>query len=126
MATETPTTPDAPRGESGSSGAGGHKGTVAPTTPDAPPRQRRPGEAPFVGPSPFKEEDRDIFFGRVRETNDLASLVLAHSEVLLYAQSGAGKTSLIHAGLVPLLKGAERCEILRARVQGQLQDIDQG
>jgi WD40 repeat protein/tetratricopeptide (TPR) repeat protein len=100
--------------------------TETQTAPGASPLPAGTGAAPFVGPSPFKEEDRDIFFGRVREANDLAALVLAHSEVLLYSQSGAGKTSLIHAGLVPLLKETEKCEVLRARVQGQLQGIDPG
>lgn len=59
---------------------------------------------PYVGPSPFTEKDKEIFFGRERETNDILSFVVAHQAVLLYAQSGAGKTSLINAGLIPCLK----------------------
>src|SRR5262249_24197741 len=54
------------------------------------------------------------------EIDDLVSLLLAHSEVLLYSQSGAGKSSLIHAGLLPILGGSERCEIFLSRVQGHL------
>ena len=34
---------------------------------------------------------------------DLLSLVIAHRAVLLYAQSGAGKSSLLNAGLIPML-----------------------
>jgi tetratricopeptide (TPR) repeat protein len=62
---------------------------------------------PFVGPRPFKREDAPLFFGRTDEADELRSLVVADREVLLYAQSGAGKTSLLNAGLRPLLE-AER------------------
>ena len=62
---------------------------------------------PYVGPRFFRREDQSIFFGRSREANELLSLVISHSEVLLYAQSGAGKTSLINARLQPLLEDEE-------------------
>ena len=68
---------------------------------------KMPAEAePYVGPR-FRREDQSIFFGRSREANEPFSLVISHSEVLLYAQSGAGKTSLINAKLEPLLEGEE-------------------
>ena len=68
--------------------------------------QKMPAEAePYVGPRFFRREDQSIFFGRSREANELLSLVISHSVVLLYAQSGAGKTSLINAKLEPLLEG---------------------
>src|SRR5205823_12922105 len=38
------------------------------------------------------------------ETNDFCSLVIARGEVLLYAQSGAGKSSLLNAGLIPRMR----------------------
>ena len=62
---------------------------------------------PYVGPRFFRREDQSIFFGRSREANELLSLVISHSVVLLYAQSGAGKTSLINAKLEPLLEDEE-------------------
>ena len=79
---------------------------------------------PYVGPRPFEQEDQKLFFGREREAGDLLSLVVAHATVLLYAQSGAGKTSLLNAGLIPLLR-AEGFEVLPpARVRGLIpQDI---
>jgi tetratricopeptide (TPR) repeat protein len=58
---------------------------------------------PYPGPRPFKKEEKDRFFGRETEARELLSLVTAHQALLLYAQSGAGKSSLINAGLVPLL-----------------------
>lgn len=45
-----------------------------------------------------------MFFGRTHESRDLFSLMVAHRALIVYAQSGAGKTSLIHAGLMPILE----------------------
>ena len=58
---------------------------------------------PYVGPSPFKQRDSVRFYGRAHEANELFSLACAHSVVLFYSQSGAGKTSLINAGVIPKL-----------------------
>ncbi len=58
---------------------------------------------PYVGPPPFRREEKGQFFGRSREMSNLASIITANSEVLLYAQSGVGKSSIINAGLVPEL-----------------------
>ena len=44
---------------------------------------------PFVGPSPFQKQDALRFYGRDREANELASRIVSHTEVLLYAQSGS-------------------------------------
>lgn len=73
---------------------------------------------PFVGPRPFKREDAPLFFGRDREGNELLSLIISHAEVLLYAQSGAGKTSLINAKLWNLLEDEELEVLPVTRVQG--------
>jgi hypothetical protein len=73
---------------------------------------------PFVGPRPFERQHAGKFYGREREIGDLVSLVTANRFVVLHAASGAGKTSLLNAGLVPLLE-EEGFEILpSARVRG--------
>ncbi|MCI5123681.1 MAG: hypothetical protein D3925_04190 [Candidatus Electrothrix sp. AR5] len=51
---------------------------------------------PYIGPRSFTRQERDRFFGREAEAGDLLSLVIAERLVLFYAQSGAGKTSLIN------------------------------
>jgi WD40 repeat protein len=76
---------------------------------------------PYVGPNPFQRKDAHIFFGRDREARDLMSCVIAHSETVFYAQSGAGKTSLINAKLLPLFEAEEFDIFPLARVQGPLQ-----
>jgi hypothetical protein len=79
-------------------------------------------QKPYVGPRPFGRDEKNLFFGRDRETRDLCSLVVAHPIVLLYAASGAGKSSLLNAGLIPLLE-ARGYEVLpSARVSGRIRD----
>jgi hypothetical protein len=68
-------------------------------------------ESPYIGPRPFQRGDR-MFFGRDREVRELVSLVVAHRIVVLYAASGAGKTSLLNAGLLPALEQEESFEVL--------------
>ena len=76
----------------------------------------------FVGPRPFERREAPLFFGRAHEAAELVSLIVAHAAVLLYSQSGAGKTSLINAALTPLLE-REGFEVLpTARVRGDLPD----
>jgi len=59
---------------------------------------------PWPGLRAFSESDRDFFFGRERETAELLGLVQRSPVVVLYGQSGLGKTSLLQAGLFPRLK----------------------
>lgn len=57
---------------------------------------------PYVGPRAFQEKEK--LYGRDREVRDLLDLLIAERVVLLYSPSGAGKTSLVQAGLVPKLR----------------------
>jgi WD40 repeat protein len=56
---------------------------------------------PYVGPRAFQQGER--LFGRDQEVHELLDLLLAERIVLLHAPSGAGKTSLIQAALLPRL-----------------------
>ncbi|MEZ4708555.1 MAG: hypothetical protein R3A44_15205 [Caldilineaceae bacterium] len=58
---------------------------------------------PYVGPRPFEQIESKYFFGRDEETKILSGLVVSHQLSLFYAQSGAGKSSLLRAGLLPRL-----------------------
>jgi WD40 repeat protein len=64
---------------------------------------------PYIGPRAFENQgrDRELFFGRTRETRELLNLLIAERIVLFYSPSGAGKTSLINAALRPLLEEEE-------------------
>ena len=59
---------------------------------------------PWPGLRAFTEGDREFFFGRERETAELLGIVKLAPVVVLYGQSGLGKTSLLQAGLFPQLK----------------------
>ncbi len=69
-------------------------------------------QEPYVGPRPFKREDQKIFFGRENESSDLLSLIIANRALLVYSPSGAGKTSLLHAKLIPMLEEKRGFEVL--------------
>ncbi len=57
---------------------------------------------PYVGPRAFRTGE--TLFGRDAEVRRLFDLLIAERIVLLHSPSGAGKTSLIQAGLIPLLR----------------------
>ncbi|MDX1521536.1 MAG: hypothetical protein R3264_07905, partial [Anaerolineae bacterium] len=74
---------------------------------------------PYVGPRTFQTAEGDLFFGREREARDLQALVISERLVLFYAQSGAGKSSLINTRLIPGL-AAQGFEVLPVgRLSGQ-------
>lgn len=64
-----------------------------------------PGEAPFKGLQFFDVEDSDLFFGREELTSKLVKR-LKGSDFLsvIIGASGSGKSSLVRAGLVPVIK----------------------
>ena len=57
---------------------------------------------PYVGPRPFTRDE--TLYGRDRELRKLLGLLIAERIVLLHSPSGAGKTSLVQAALVPELE----------------------
>ncbi len=75
---------------------------------------------PYVGPRMFTRADQDRFFGRENEARELLSLVVSQRLVLFYAQSGAGKSSLIHARLVPKLQERRFLVLPVARIGAEL------
>ena len=59
---------------------------------------------PYKGPDSYQVEDAALFFGREQDAEQLAALILSSRITLLHAQSGAGKTSLINALVIPKLE----------------------
>ncbi|MFE9325628.1 AAA family ATPase [Nocardia sp. NPDC052278] len=61
---------------------------------------------PYLGLTSYRKQHRDLFFGRTRSTAELVDLVQgaaadADGVVVLIGASGAGKSSLLAAGLIP-------------------------
>jgi hypothetical protein len=77
-----------------------------------------PVENPYVGPRTFTNKERHLFFGRDAEAEDLHSLVISQRLVLFYAQSGAGKSSLVNTRLIPGLQNADFVVLPVGRVGG--------
>ena len=57
----------------------------------------------YPGIQSFDQDRKHLFFGRERETKELFRLAVLHPIVVLFGKSGTGKTSLIQAGVTPLL-----------------------
>jgi hypothetical protein len=75
---------------------------------------------PYVGPRTFTKEEHHLFFGREQEARDLLNRVLSERLVLFYAQSGAGKSSLINTRLIPQLRKVGYAVLPVGRVGGEL------
>ena len=58
-------------------------------------------EVPYRGIESFRFIDQRLFCAREDETWELLSQILINRGVLLYGDSGCGKSSLINAGLIP-------------------------
>lgn len=67
-------------------------------------RQALSPDNPWPGLDPFDETDQAYFHGRSAESGELARLVRRELLTALFGRSGLGKTSLLKAGLFPLLR----------------------
>lgn len=64
----------------------------------------------FPGLNAFTLEDSKVFEGRENDSIKLRDKILLYNTIVLHADSGTGKSSLIQAGLLPLLwKQEEKC-----------------
>ena len=57
---------------------------------------------PYIGPRAFRTGEK--LFGRGHETAELMDLLIAERIVLMSSPSGAGKSSLINAGVIPIMR----------------------
>ncbi len=67
----------------------------------------------------FTEADAPCFFGREREVARLSQMLAARPFVALVGSSGAGKSSLVHAGLVPRLRRERTWTVVVMRPGGE-------
>jgi len=89
-------------------------GLVAVEQPQATP------ERPWLGLAHFTEADRDYFYGRDPEVRELTDRVRRAPLTVLYGVSGYGKSSIIGAGLVPMLRAAGHPIVLLRRCYDDL------
>lgn len=69
----------------------------------------------YAGISPFTGEQKDIFFGREKDIEQLYEQILFEKQVVLYAKSGIGKSSLMNAGVVPKIEETNKFTPLTIR-----------
>ena len=65
---------------------------------------------PYTDLLPYVRQDKDNFHGCKREAREPCALVRSERELLFYAQSGVGKTSLRNASVIPILE--EECFVV--------------
>lgn len=78
-------------------------------------------KSPFKFLDAYNKSDRDIFFGREVEIDKLYELVYETKLILVYGQSGTGKTSLIQCGLSNRFKASDWFDIY-IRQNGNIND----
>lgn len=71
---------------------------------------------PYVGLDSYEPEQSSIFFGREKAVNSMMSVVLGElancrmPSIILLGESGSGKSSLVKAGLFPLLQNLDNSQ----------------
>ncbi|MFT5165922.1 MAG: hypothetical protein ACI8P3_001153 [Saprospiraceae bacterium] len=75
-----------------------------------------PTKSRYPGIRAFEKNERHVFFGRRAESKKLYNLIKAKPLVVLFAKSGIGKSSLINAGLEPLLEN-DYYAVVKIRLQ---------
>lgn len=68
-------------------------------------------DEPWPGLASFDEDDSGFFRGRAGETAELLRLVCRAPLTVLFGRSGLGKTSLLKAGLFPVLRASDRLPV---------------
>ncbi|NKZ06490.1 nSTAND1 domain-containing NTPase [Actinomadura latina] len=71
----------------------------------ATPMSRLP--CPYRGLAEFRERDAEVFFGRDEMADELTGRLEHRRFTIVAGRSGIGKSSFLHAGLVPRLRGRE-------------------
>ena len=77
--------------------------TVVPKI-ESPMKNPWPGLASYKDPSEYTDGTKYKFCGRSSETFDLLQMIESRNVVTLYGSTGVGKTSLLRAGVFPILK----------------------
>ncbi|WP_194820454.1 WD40 repeat domain-containing protein [Nocardia sp. XZ_19_385] len=82
-------------------------------------------ECPYLGLTAYRRQDAELFFGRTRPTTEFVELVRSTvgpdgqgGVVVLVGASGAGKSSLLEAGVIPELAQPEQDWAIAALTPG--------
>ncbi|MFF9774287.1 hypothetical protein ACF1HJ_11570 [Streptomyces sp. NPDC013978] len=67
--------------------------------------EETPAVSPYVGLAAFRQSDADAFFGRDELTGRLVEHLNRKRFLVLFGASGSGKSSVLHAGVLPRFTG---------------------
>lgn len=76
----------------------------------------------YPGINPFSIDEKDIFFGRTDEKEKLYNQICVDQLIVLFSKSGLGKSSLINAGIIPLIKERESFQPYHVKFSGYNKD----
>ena len=76
----------------------------------------------YPGANPFSSDQKDLFFGRQEDINNLFEFISLSNLSVLYAKSGLGKSSLINAGMVPKVLAETALEVYNVRFGAYTED----
>ena len=80
-------------------------------------------KSPFKFLDSYQSEDKDIYFGREEEIQELYERLFETSLVVLYGGSGTGKSSLIQCGLANQFQPREWLPLFIRRENNIVQDL---
>ena len=63
-----------------------------------------PVSCPYPGLRPFRPDEAVVFFGRDEQVDQLLQRLGRQRFLAVVGTSGCGKSSLVHAGLIPALR----------------------
>ncbi|ELS54291.1 nSTAND1 domain-containing NTPase [Streptomyces viridochromogenes] len=72
---------------------------------------------PYRGLARFETGDSDLFFGREQLTADLIDLLRRRRFAAVFGPSGSGKSSLLRAGLIPVLRQTQEPDLRPAAIR---------
>jgi WD40 repeat protein/Cdc6-like AAA superfamily ATPase len=80
-------------------------------------------KSPFKFLDSYTKEDREIFFGREKEIEELYRRLFESKILLVYGESGTGKSSLVNCGLVNKLSDTEYLQVNIRRSDNILESL---
>lgn len=82
-------------------------------------------KSPFKFLDSYSKSDRDIYFGRDAEIEELYDRIFESNLILLYGESGTGKTSLINCGLANQFDERDWLPVYIRRSENMLDSLSQ-
>jgi WD40 repeat protein/energy-coupling factor transporter ATP-binding protein EcfA2 len=82
-------------------------------------------KSPFKFLDSYSKDDREIFFGREKETEELSRRLFESKVLLIYGESGTGKSSLVNCGLINKLNENEYLPIYIRRGDNILESLSE-